>query len=60
MSGGLLLYELTLTRVFAVVLFSDLAHLSLSLAMLGVGLGALVQHPPPPCAPTTSPRRSVD
>ncbi|MEL6347245.1 MAG: hypothetical protein AAFV53_29285 [Myxococcota bacterium] len=44
LSAALLLYELTLTRVFAVVLFSDLAHLALSVAMLGMGVGALVQH----------------
>ncbi|MEL6347280.1 MAG: hypothetical protein AAFV53_29460, partial [Myxococcota bacterium] len=43
LSGGLLLYELTLTRVFAVVLFSDLAHLALSVAMLGLGIGAMIQ-----------------
>ena len=41
---GLLLFELVLTRLFAVVLFSDLAHLTLSVAMLGTGVGALLQH----------------
>ncbi|MEL6343095.1 MAG: hypothetical protein AAFV53_08160 [Myxococcota bacterium] len=44
LSFGLLVYELALTRLFAVVLFSDLAHLALSLAMLGMGVGALLQH----------------
>lgn len=40
---SLLVFELLLTRLFAVVLFSDLAHLTLALAMLGVGVGALAQ-----------------
>jgi len=44
LSFGLLVYELTLTRMFAVVMFSDLAHLALALAMLGTGIGALFQH----------------
>ena len=32
----MVLYELTLTRVFGVILFADLAHLALAVAMLGV------------------------
>jgi hypothetical protein len=43
-SFGLLLYELLLTRLFAVVLFADFAHLALALAMLGIAVGALAQH----------------
>lgn len=40
-AGSLLLWELLLARVFAVVLFADLAHLALGAAMLGLTLGAL-------------------
>lgn len=42
-SFALLFFELLLTRLFAVVLFSDLAHLTLAVAMLGTGIGALAQ-----------------
>lgn len=43
LSASLLLFELALTRVFGVVLFASFAHLALSLAMLGISLGAVVQ-----------------
>jgi len=43
-SFSLLLYELLLVRLFAVVLFADYAHLALSLALLGIGVGAILQH----------------
>lgn len=39
--ASLLLWELLLSRVFAVVLFADLAHLALGAAMLGLTVGAL-------------------
>ncbi len=41
-SASLVAYELLLTRVFAVVLFADLAHVALSLAMVGLSAGALL------------------
>ncbi|MFT5684915.1 MAG: hypothetical protein ACI8RZ_005860, partial [Myxococcota bacterium] len=34
-SGSLILYELLLTRLFAVVMFAQFAHLALALALLG-------------------------
>jgi len=43
-STALILYELLLTRLFAVVLFSQFAHLALALALLGMGVGAIAQH----------------
>jgi hypothetical protein len=43
-SGSLILYELLLTRIFAVVLFAQFAHLALALALLGIGIGAVAQH----------------
>lgn len=45
---ALILYELLLTRVFAIVLFADLAHLALGLAMLGISVGSLWVHLRPP------------
>ncbi len=41
--GALILWELLISRVFAVVLFADLAHLALGVAMLGMTVGALVE-----------------
>ena len=38
--GALMLWEVLITRVFSVVLFADLAHLALAVAMLGVTVGA--------------------
>jgi len=43
-SFGLVLFELVLTRLFGVVLFATFAHLALALALLGISLGALLQH----------------
>ena len=45
-----MLWEILLTRIFSVVLFADLAHLALAVAMLGITLGALwvALRPPPP------------
>ena len=43
-SGSLILYELLLTRLFAVVMFAQFAHLALALALLGMGVGATLQH----------------
>ncbi|MFT5682390.1 MAG: hypothetical protein ACI8RZ_003308 [Myxococcota bacterium] len=43
-SGSLILYELLLTRLFAVVMFAQFAHLALALALLGMGVGATMQH----------------
>lgn len=44
-----MLWEVLITRVFSVVLFADLAHLALAVAMLGVTLGgvAVAVLPPP-------------
>jgi hypothetical protein len=41
---AMVLYELVLTRVLAIVLFADLAHLALGVAMLGLSVGALWAH----------------
>ncbi|MBX2797720.1 MAG: hypothetical protein KTR31_08635 [Myxococcales bacterium] len=41
---ALVLFELVLTRLFGVVLFASLAHLALALALLGISVGALLQH----------------
>lgn len=50
-SFALLLYELLLTRLFAITLFADFAHLALALAMLGIGVGAIAQHLRPSLVP---------
>ncbi len=50
-SLALVFYELLLTRLFAVTLFADFAHLALALAMLGVGVGAVAQHLRPSLVP---------
>ena len=50
-SLALLLYELLLTRLFAVVLFASFAHLALALALLGTGVGAIAQHLRPSLVP---------
>ncbi len=39
-SATVLALELTLTRVFSVVLFASFAHLAIALALSGIGLGA--------------------
>lgn len=51
LSFALLLYELLLTRLFAVVLFADFAHLALALALCGIAAGALAQHLRPTLVP---------
>ncbi len=51
LSFALLLYELLLTRLFAVVLFADFAHLALALALCGIAAGALAQHLRPSLVP---------
>jgi hypothetical protein len=43
-SLALILFELLLTRLFAVVLFAQFAHLALAMALLGVSVGAVAQH----------------
>jgi hypothetical protein len=59
MSGGLLLYELLLTRLFAVTLFADFAHLALALALLGIGVGAMAQHLWPSLVPQQGLERRI-
>ena len=44
LSFAMILFELALTRLFAIVLFATWAHLALALAMLGLSAGALLQH----------------
>jgi len=43
-SFSLVLFELALVRLFGVVLFASFAHLALALAMLGISVGAVLQH----------------
>ncbi len=50
-SFGLILFELLLTRLFGVVLFAQFAHLALALALLGIGIGAVLQHLQPSLVP---------
>jgi hypothetical protein len=50
-SFGLILFELLLTRLFGVVLFAQFAHLALALALLGIGIGAVLQHLAPSLVP---------
>lgn len=50
-SFGLILFELVLTRLFGVVLFASFAHLALALAMLGISIGAVLQHLRPSLVP---------
>ena len=66
---GLILFELLLTRLFGVVLFAQFAHLALALALLGIGIGAVLQHVAPSLVPDegsriasagSSPRRNRD
>lgn len=58
-SLALVFYELLLTRLFAVTLFADFAHLALALAMLGVGVGAVAQHLWPSFVPAEGLSRRV-
>src|SRR4029453_15170487 len=43
-SGAIVVFELLLTRLFALVLFAPLANLGISLALLGIGIGATALH----------------
>jgi spermidine synthase len=43
-SFSLVLYELVLTRIFAIVMFAQFAHLAISLALLGIAVGAMLLH----------------
>ena len=43
-SFSLILMELLFTRLFAIVLFAQFAHLALAVALLGIGVGATMQH----------------
>lgn len=58
-SGALLLFELLLTRLFAVTLFADFAHLALALALLGIGIGAMAQHLYPSLVPKEGLERRI-
>jgi hypothetical protein len=58
-SLSLILYELLLTRLFAVVLFAQFAHLALALALLGVSVGAVLQHLWPGIIPRAGYERRV-
>ncbi|MCO4744350.1 MAG: hypothetical protein KC912_06140 [Proteobacteria bacterium] len=50
-SFSLVLFELLLTRLFAVVIFAQFAHLALALALLGISVGAVLQHVRPSLVP---------
>ncbi len=50
-SFALILFELVMTRLFGVVIFANFAHLALALAMLGIGIGAIMQHMRPSFVP---------
>lgn len=50
-SFELVLFELLLTRLFGVVLFAQFAHLALALALLGISVGAILQHLRPSLVP---------
>ncbi len=43
-SFSLVLLELSLTRVFGVVLFASFSHLALAIALMGISAGAVIQH----------------
>ena len=58
-SFALVLFELLLTRLFGVVLFAQFAHLALALALLGIGVGATVQHLWPQLMPDRDLERRV-
>jgi hypothetical protein len=44
LSFALIVLELLITRLFGIVLFAQFAHLALALAMLGISVGAILQH----------------
>jgi len=43
-SLGVLLFELTLTRIFSIILWYDYAFMAISVAFFGLGIGALTVH----------------
>src|SRR5918911_4464570 len=43
-SMGVLLFELTLTRIFSIVLWYDYAFMAISVAFFGLGIGTLLVH----------------
>ena len=43
-SLGVLLFELTLTRIFSIILWYNYAFVAISVAFFGLGIGALVIH----------------
>src|ERR1043166_2191083 len=44
LSLSVLLFELTLTRIFSIVLWYDYAFMAISVAFFGLGIGALLIH----------------
>lgn len=44
LSLGVLLFEITLTRIFSIILWYDYAFMAISVAFFGLGIGALVVH----------------
>ena len=44
LSLGVLLFELTLTRIFSIILWYDYAFMAISVAFFGLGIGALIVH----------------
>src|SRR5918911_4118943 len=44
LSLGIILFELTLTRIFSIVLWYDYAFMAISVAFFGLGIGSLVIH----------------
>jgi len=50
-SFALVLMELLITRLFGVILFAQFAHLALALALMGIGVGAVLQHLRPSLVP---------
>src|ERR671927_1977653 len=44
LSLGLLLFEITLTRMFSIILWYNYAFMAISIAFFGLGIGALIIH----------------
>src|SRR6476619_8483594 len=44
LSLSVLLFELTLTRIFSIILWYDYAFMAISVAFFGLGIGSLVIH----------------
>lgn len=55
----IVLFELLLTRIFAVTLFAQFAQLALALALLGISAGATAQHLWPSLMPAVGLRRRL-